>query len=91
MKLDRPIKDYLSFGLGPHECLGRDIGINLLCTMVKTVAVLKNLRRIPGDQGRLKRVRIPDRVPQFMNPDWSEFTPYATSKFSPCELNKEDS
>lgn len=91
MKLDRPIRDYLSFGLGRHECLGRRIGINLLCTMVKTVAVLKNLRRAPGDQGYLRQVQVPGRIPQFMTLDWSEFTPYATSKFSPCRVNKGDS
>lgn len=48
--------------------------------MVKTVAKLQNLRRMPGDQGTLKMVAR-GGIRQFMTPDWSEFTPFPTSKY----------
>lgn len=82
MDLERPLDLYVTFGFGPHKCLGRDIGTACLLTMLKTVAGLKNLRRMPGDQGRLKLVNRPNGFSQYMTPDASEFTPFPTSKFS---------
>lgn len=48
--------------------------------MLKVLARLKGLRRAPGDQGHLKYINKPGGIKLYMTPDWSEFTPYPTSK-----------
>jgi hypothetical protein len=79
--LERPLDLYVTFGFGPLKCLSRDIGTACLLTMLKAVAGLKSLRRMSGDQGRLKLVNRPNGFSQYIAPDSSEFTPFPTSKF----------
>lgn len=52
-------------------------------TMLKCFARLKNLRRTPGDEGNLKYITKPGGIKLYMNPEWSEFTPYPTSELLP--------
>ena len=81
VKLDRPIELYQMFSIGPHRCVGRAIAITALTSMVKACTQLKNLRRAPGDQGKIKHV--PGPLPgsrKYLSDDWSRYQPFAGSK-----------
>lgn len=58
VRLDRPTKDYLHFGWGPHLCLGQDMSIVGLAVVFKKIVGLKNLRRAPGISGELKSFSV---------------------------------
>jgi cytochrome P450 len=45
---------YLHFGWGLHECLGKYLSI-MLTQAVKALLRLKNIRRADGDAGQVKR------------------------------------
>lgn len=79
VRLDRPLDAYITFGEGPHQCLGKDLNIVHSLTMLKVMARLRRLRRTPGDEGRLKHINKPGGIKLYMTPDWSEFTPYPTT------------
>ncbi|KAI5850166.1 heme peroxidase [Morchella snyderi] len=79
VRLDRPLDSYITFGEGPHQCLGKDLNIVHSLTMLKVMARLKGLRRTPGDEGRLKYIKKTGGIKLYMNPEWSEFTPYPTT------------
>jgi cytochrome P450 len=53
--LNRPITQYLHFGWGLHECLGKYLSIPMLTQAVKALLRLKNIRRSDGDAGQVKR------------------------------------
>jgi hypothetical protein len=76
------MENYITFGQGPHQCLGKDLNIVHTRTMLKVFAGLKGLRRTPGDEGRLKCITKPGGFKMYLTPDWSQLTPYPTSKFS---------
>lgn len=81
VKLDRPMELYQMFSIGPHRCVGRAIAITALTSMIKACAQLKNLRRAPGDQGKIKHV--PGPLPgsrKYLSDDWSRYQPFAGSK-----------
>lgn len=74
---------YQMWSMGPHGCAGRAIAITALTSMTRVCAQLKNLRRAPGDQGKIKY--IPGPLPgtrQYLTDDWSRFQPFAGSKFN---------
>ncbi|KAI4157319.1 MAG: hypothetical protein LQ342_008380 [Letrouitia transgressa] len=78
VKLDRPMDVYQMWSMGPHGCAGRAIAITALTSMTRVCAQLKNLRRAPGDQGKIKY--IPGPLPgtrQYLTDDWSRFQPFA--------------
>lgn len=54
VRLDRPVKDYIHFGWGPHLCLGQDMSIVGLAVVFKRIVGLRNLRRADGARGQLK-------------------------------------
>ena len=84
VKLDRPIELYQMWSIGPHRCVGRAIAITALTSMIKACAQLKNLRRAPGDQGKIKH--IPGPLPgsrKYLSDDWSRFQPFAGSESVP--------
>ncbi|KAK5061548.1 hypothetical protein LTR84_008092 [Exophiala bonariae] len=56
VRLDRPLESYIHYGIGIHTCLGKDINMVALGSMLKTVGKLQNLRRAPGPQGQIKKV-----------------------------------
>lgn len=56
VRLDRPFESYMTYGMGIHTCLGKDINMVTLGAMLKTVGKLGNLRRAPGPQGQIKKV-----------------------------------
>jgi linoleate 10R-lipoxygenase len=56
VRLDRPMENYIHYGIGPHECLGKDASRVALTAMLKVVGRLDNLRRAPGPKGELKKI-----------------------------------
>lgn len=79
IKLDRPTELYITHGEGQHQCLGKDINIIQNTYMLKSLAKLRNFRRAPGDEGKLKFIPKPGGIKLYMNADWSKFTPYPTT------------
>ncbi|KAK8256469.1 hypothetical protein IWZ00DRAFT_541955 [Phyllosticta capitalensis] len=72
-KLDRPASAYLHFGAGPHTCLGREVTLSVVSSLIKAVAGLKNLRPAPGDMGSLKNIQVgTERC--YLNDGWSWLT-----------------
>lgn len=75
----RPSTAHMSFGWGPHECLGREICLTYVTGLIKLVSGLKNLRPAPGEMGVLKSVQVgTDKC--YLNDDWSYLTFDPTSK-----------
>jgi hypothetical protein len=78
-KLDRPANAYIHYGYGAHECIGREITLAFVVTLVKLCAGLKNLRPAPGDMGVLKQITLgTERC--YLNDSWSHLTFDPTSK-----------
>lgn len=77
VKLDRPLDLYLNYGVGTHECLGRDASQLAMQSMLKVTAKhLKNVRPAPGLQGQLKKVDRGDGFYAYMTEDWGRFFPF---------------
>jgi cytochrome P450 len=53
--LDRPMTQYIHFGWGLHECLGKYLAIPLLVQAVKALLRLNNIRRADGPAGQVTR------------------------------------
>lgn len=51
IKTDRPMENYIHYGLGSHACLGGEASRTALTAMLRVVGRLDNLRRAPGPQG----------------------------------------
>lgn len=78
-KLDRPANAYIHWGVGPHECLGKEIAVSIVMSLVKVCAELKNLRPAPGEMGVLKNIMVgTERC--YLNDSWSWLTFDPTSK-----------
>lgn len=82
MKLDRPLKSYIAFSDGPHQCFGRELALTYLVGFLKRVTSLKNLRPAMGAMGELKRIKL-HGMPYYLSEDWANVTPYASSKNPP--------
>jgi cytochrome P450 len=52
-RADRPAYAYFHFGYGHHRCLGEHIGGDMIVEVVRHVVLCKNLRRAPGEEGRI--------------------------------------
>lgn len=83
VRLDRPIKNYIQFGWGPHLCLGQDMSIVGLTAVFKKIVGLKNLRRSPGRRGEIKSFPVAfwnGQVGKERNPDagWTGLRAYMT-------------
>ena len=81
VRLDRPIENYIHYGAGPHQCLGKDASQVALTAMLKVMAKLENLRPAPGPQGVLKKIPRDDGFYTYMTEDEGKFFPFPTSKF----------
>jgi len=53
--LERPLPEYLHFGFGLHTCFGRYINAVQIPLIVQSVLRKRNLRRAPGDAGKLTK------------------------------------
>ncbi|KAJ5102586.1 Psi-producing oxygenase A [Penicillium argentinense] len=76
VRLDRNLDEYIHFGLGPHQCLGLGVCQVALPTMLRVVGQLKNLRRAPGPQGQLKKIKALGGITMYMDVEQSSFSPY---------------
>lgn len=70
---------YIHFGFGPHQCLGLGVCQVALPTMLRVVGKLENLRRAPGPQGQLKKIRAMGGITMYMNAEQSSFSPYPSA------------
>jgi hypothetical protein len=82
----RDINLYLHQGIGAHSCLGRSISEISLAVQLKLFAKLKNLKRVPGQAGKLKYTTNlaagnPGSVRVYLTEDWSSWWPFPTSEF----------
>lgn len=59
VRLDRDPASYIHYGIGEHTCLGKEASLVGLTAMLRVVGKLKGLKRAPGPQGQLKKVRAP--------------------------------
>lgn len=77
----RPIESYLWPGSGSHCLLGRDTYQIALTEMLRAVFRKMNLRRTPGPQGELKKIRTAEYsgLPLYLSEDWSSVSPVPTS------------
>jgi len=91
VRLDRPLESYLTYGYGPHQCVGMDASLTAMTAMFKTVFGLKGFRRVVGSapggawyrggesQGELKKVPGPYGSTMYMTPDQTSFFPFPTT------------
>jgi cytochrome P450 len=49
----RPYYSGLHFGYGMHRCLGEQVAMVMACELMKKIILRPNLRRAPGEEGRL--------------------------------------
>ncbi|KAJ6784027.1 hypothetical protein PWT90_00314 [Aphanocladium album] len=75
----RPLDSYVQHGLGPELCLGREVSQTALVALFRALFRRKNLRRVPGLQGQLKKLTKPDGSHGFMTEDWGTVWPFPTS------------
>jgi len=75
----RPLDSYIFYGKGPHTCLGMEASQVAITELFRTVFRRKNLRRVPGPQGQLKKVPRPGGFYAYMTEDWGTFTPFPVS------------
>lgn len=75
----RPMDKYIHYGVGPHACLGRDISQVALTELFRAMFRKRNLRRVPGAQGELKKVPRPGGFFVYMTEDWSGIWPFPTT------------
>lgn len=54
-RIDRPLRDYLHFGYGLHTCFGYHINQLQIPLILKPLLAQKQLRRLDGDAGQLKK------------------------------------
>ena len=82
VKTDRPLENYIHYGLGPHACLGAEASRVALTAMLRVVGRLDNLRRAPGAQGQLKKIPRSGGFDVYMRADHGSYWPFPTSKLS---------
>jgi cytochrome P450 len=68
-RADRPAGNYLHFGHGPHTCFGEQINRIQVPRILGSLLRLPNLRRAPGDDGRIAYAGpFPDRLIVLFDP-----------------------
>jgi hypothetical protein len=85
--LDRPIDSYIHLGHGAHKCLGEPMTRVALASMLREVALLKNLRPALGPQGAVHKVeqklggdkRYPYHA--YLTENWDMFFPFPCGEF----------
>lgn len=83
VRIDRPLENYIHYGVGPHSCLGGEASRVALTAMLKTVGRLENIRRAPGPAGELKKIPRPGGFYIYMRADHGSYFPFPTSKIDP--------
>lgn len=82
VRIDRPMENYIHYGVGPHACLGGEASRVGLTAMLKVVGRLDNLRRAPGPSGQLKKIPRPGGFYIYMRADHGSYWPFPTSELS---------
>lgn len=75
----RNLSSYIFYGKGPHACLGEDASRVALVELFRAVFRRKNVRRVPGPQGELKKVKRPGNFYAYMTEDWGTLSPFPVS------------
>jgi|SRR5580658_161418 linoleate 8R-lipoxygenase/9,12-octadecadienoate 8-hydroperoxide 8R-isomerase len=76
--LSHDVDSYIHYGVGPHECLRKELSLTELTTMLETVSRLKNLRHTPGPQGEVKKIMGQYGVKLYMTEDQKSYFPFPT-------------
>lgn len=84
VRIDRPMENYIHYGVGPHACLGGEASRVALTAMLKVVGRLDNLRRAPGPSGELKKIPRPGGFYIYMRADHGSYWPFPTSELTFC-------
>lgn len=84
VRIDRPMENYIHYGVGPHACLGGEASRVALTAMLKVVGRLDNLRRAPGPSGELKKIPRPGGFYIYMRADHGSYWPFPTSESFSC-------
>ncbi|KAB5575357.1 linoleate diol synthase [Coniochaeta sp. 2T2.1] len=72
----RPLESYIHYGAGPHTCLGREASQVALAEMFRALFRRRNVRRVPGPQGKLKKVPRPGGFFVYLREDWGSLWPF---------------
>lgn len=75
----RPLNTYVTYVLGPHTCLAHNTCQVALTEMFRSIFRLKNLRRAPGGQGELKRVRGSEGYDVYLREDRGAYYPFPST------------
>ncbi|KAI1428685.1 linoleate diol synthase [Xylaria sp. FL1777] len=75
----RPLDTYVTYVLGPHTCLAQNTCQIALTEMFRSIFRLKNLRRAPGPQGQLKKVRGSEGYDVYLREDRGAFYPFPST------------
>ncbi|KAF2099021.1 heme peroxidase [Rhizodiscina lignyota] len=79
VKPDRPLENYIHYGIGPHACLGGQASRVALTAMMRVVGGLNNLRRAEGPKGELKKIPRPGGFYVYMREDHGSYFPFPTT------------
>ncbi|KAL5627788.1 hypothetical protein BROUX41_002536 [Berkeleyomyces rouxiae] len=72
----RPLDSYIHYGKGPHACLGRGASQAAITELFRALFKRRNLRRVPGPQGMLKKVPRAGGFYVYVDENWSQMTPF---------------
>ncbi|KAI0813448.1 linoleate diol synthase [Xylaria sp. FL0064] len=75
----RPLNSYVTYALGPHTCLAENTCQIALTEMFRSIFRLKNLRRAPGPQGQLKKIRGAEGYDLYLREDRGAFYPFPST------------
>ncbi|KAI1289055.1 linoleate diol synthase [Xylaria venustula] len=75
----RPLNSYVTYVLGPHTCLAQNTCQIALTEMFRSIFRLKNLRRAPGPQGQLKRIRGSEGYDLYLREDRGALYPFPST------------
>ncbi|CAI4215599.1 unnamed protein product [Parascedosporium putredinis] len=64
---------------GPDECLTLEATRVGITELFRALFRRRNVRRVPGPQGQLKKVARPDGTSAYLTEDWATFTPFPAS------------
>jgi hypothetical protein len=76
--LNRPKSDYITFGYGMHECLGKEISLAFSTGMNKASAGMQNMSWAPGETGVLRPI-MANNARSYLSEDGAHLTADPTS------------